>query len=744
MSQYIFKVNDTEIKHPENWASLSLGYDFDGVKAGAKEIAEILMCDAQSRALFLAQIETVPCFEYVFSILFRCKSSDPYEEIFFTTVPLKDIAYECNGCEMTLSSKRNSIASYLDEIAGDEKCVKTQTDLELFQVQSGGRYYNPDREIITASFISLLDLVNLFAQDVGGSLFTNLTGLVHNESAIYVPAKAIITPDSVPVGDTILTITGEFGQIYEIEIADGSYSTIPEYLTRINQALCCVPDGEIDMSSIELHSRIAYCEIVVNTLTINAYWNFESVTLTVGGSTPSWFTEVIQDQQRSSADIYISPAGLFGSEVCLTWEDLKTLVTQIQGGYIRESYNNEQFQFKPYCSIKEEFPDTSPANIVIDNANNVRKSFNTEWFVNKVEAGYDFRVKDFKTDSSPEEWRWWGKEIEGPIFNLPDNCITFTEPCHGRVFGKMVFSNNTATSEKLVLNAYVDKGNGKQLIDSTTKTVPPNSTEYVIIGDSFPNNSIQDFFPGERICIDWRNESDGSGNSTGSNISATNEAFWVFLCTPCFDSPFLDEDDIYAASEYGRLVDFAGCRGVKSLTIDDKFYAGLGFAISQRVQGLQDYEDTHFITYGNPDGTARQFPKCFYFQDTYTEVCEAYQGQFVSYSYYNAPLQLPSLLKDLLCQIPSTVSILSYKFNISMDANGVITKSKTNIFAQLEGTGAKCIIDFDVCANEYDLIRALSHGAVNIDLCDNTGLSIIKNFDMTLGNTRRGRYRVLI
>ena len=744
MSQYQFKVNDQIIKHPENWESLVLGYNFDGKKAGAKELAQILFCDPETKALFLAQIEAVPCFEYVLSICFRCKSSDPFEEIFFTTLRLKDLSYFCNGCEMQMPSKRNSIASYLDEIAGDEKCVNTQTELELFQVQSGGRYYTRDREVVVANFISLLDLVNLFAQDAGGASFTDLTGLVHNESAIYQPAKAIITPTAVPTQDTVLTIVGEFGQTYNITIETGSFATIEEYLERICQALCCVPDGDnINMGSLEFHNRIAYCEVVNGSLCINAYWDFESVNLTVGGAVPAWFTENIQPQQRSSQDIYISPAGLFGDEVCMSWEDLKTLICKIQGGYIRESYNNEQFEFKDYCSIVEDLPDTSPANIVIDNANNVQKSFNSEWFVNKVEAGYDFRVKDFNTDSLDENWVWWGVELEGPVFNFPDNCITFTETCHGRIFGNMVFENTSNSSESVVVNVYVDTGSGKQLIDSTTEIIPPNSEVEVVLGDGFPNNSFTQYFPGNRICVDWRNESDGS-TTTGANVTATDDAFWVFLCTPCFDEPFLNEDDIYVISEYGRLSDFAGCKGVKTCTVDEKFYAGLGFAISQRVQGLQDYEDTHFITYCNPDGTARQFPKCFYFQDTYTEVCDVYKGQFVSYSYYNAPLQLPNLLKDMLCQIPSMVSIPTYEWTINVGPTGIITKSKNLVFVELEGTGGKCKISFDTCANEYDLIRALQYGAVNIDLCGIEGTAIIENFDMTLGNDRRGRYRVCI
>lgn len=194
MSQYQFKINDRVIKHPTNWAGMSLGYSFDGTKSGAKEISQIIFCDAETRAEFLAQVEAVPCFEYIFSISFRCKTNDPWQEIFFTTIRLRDLQYMCSACEMQLPSKRNSVASYLDEISSDEKCVKTQVDLDLFQFQSGGTYFTDDREIVTGPFISILDLVNLFAQDTASPNFTNLTGLVDNESALYMPSVITIAP----------------------------------------------------------------------------------------------------------------------------------------------------------------------------------------------------------------------------------------------------------------------------------------------------------------------------------------------------------------------------------------------------------------------------------------------------------------------------------------------------------------------------------------------------------------------
>lgn len=723
-TQYQFTLDNNEvIPHPTNWAEMSLGYSFDGELAGAKEISQLDFCSRALLDTFLAAIANEACAEYVLTIAYKCSPGDDYQEIFFTNLLVNKMKYQCDGCELIIPSRRHSIASRLEENADEELCFNLDTELEMIQVQSGGVIFTSEFESEKRNFISLLDLVNLFAIEYTDGGFTNLTGLVENDAASYEPAKAVIAPTSVPTGTTILTIVGEWGQTFTITVEPGA-ATIEDYLTRIAKALCYVPDGDnINLLAWDFIGRIGDFDIINDILTIRAYWNFQSVSLTVDGLVPTWFTEDITPQLKSSADIYISSKGMSGDEICITWSDLKELVLRLQGGIIRESgYNSEDFSFAPYSSLVDNLPTTGPEAAVISSAQEVEKSFNEEWYVKKLLAGQSFEVEDFRNDSDAQNWFWFGEqfpEVITSVTGVPNlvRRITVPKDCVGRPYGVLNLINNGTAAEDIDIEFYY---NGNLIDARTYSNYPPGGVQTVNVGFGFPNLFVGYTYSAGDV-LEFRL------TNSGPNISYTEPSKLVFICEPCFREPFLDENT-FTLTDHGGLSDFGGCSGSIDKRIPDKFYTGLGFAIDQVLQGLKEYEDKYFITYGL-NGQTRGFPYCFYWDRLATQVCDVYKESFQTFHYHNAPIQLPNLLLAAAAESPSPVTFPAAQYLITIDANENISHSRNFITTPVPGGGKKGKLSFTACGGITDLIRTLNYGSVNIDLCGETGTAIIEDFD---------------
>lgn len=759
-AKYTYKINGEEVAFPENWASLVFGYAFDGKVAGPTELPLLRFCDNKIYEEWIAQLNEVACFEAIFSVCYACKTGADFEDIFYTRLRYRDVTLDCNTCILETPSKRPSALADLNEISSDEICINANTEIELFQYQSGGYYCDQDNNPTTGNFIRLVDLVNQMAERATYFQWEEINGLACNDSALYAPAKAYIEPPAVPVGETVLTIEGEFGQVITVTLEDQGWGTVEEYLESICNALCYVETGFtlnagtniIMQNAWEFHQSIGTCNIVDGILEICSYWDYESVNLTVGGAVPAWYTENIVPQAKSSRDIFISADGLTGNQVCATWEQIQSLICKTQGAYVRESYIDQQFEFKKYDTIKGELPTTGVFSEPITDidANSARKSFDLDWWVSQFNTGWAFRTDDFG-DTGDETWEWQGVKFEGPIQFPMDGCLTLNQTCpNPEIQGKLVFTNIGPGPQYVVINLiYKDSLGNETVIDSQQQELPVNVPTEFLIGSAnygFPRiGSMPDIIEaGEEFCVQWQGATDGF-ETTGAGINIDSaESYWFISCNPCFDYPFLNEDSFYE-QQNGILDRFRGCKGTKDCVIDSKFYGGLGFALSQQIQGLADYSDTNFLTYVSPGNQARRFEKCFYFAEDDLDICEEYRGNRIPFYYYNAPLQLPNMISGFLSQIPSGVEIPAYQYEINVDAAGNIARLSRLEPVVIEDTEAPqgCLINFEVCSKPDDVIAALLYGAKNIDICGENGTGIIRSFDFNV-ETSIGRYQILI
>lgn len=747
-TEYQYSLDNNQLlSDPKNWRSISLGYDFKNLIAGAKQIQTLEYCDYNLIQNFLAVVSQEPCFEYILTLAYRCNEFESYQDFFFTSLLLNRIKHDCDNCLITLPSRRHSIASRLDEANDDELCVFATNRLEMFQSQSGGVITDDQGIAVSRPFVSLLDFINNVSIDVSQGNYINLASLVHADSASYLPAQIIIAPTAVPATDTVITVVGEWEQKYVITIESGSAS-IEEYLTRIAKAFCYVPDGvNVFMDSWEFAARVADYDISNGVLRVRFYYDIPTVSLTVGGVTPAWFSDSdIRQQHKSSADIFVSGKGLQGNTVCMNWKDIKDLVLKLQGGIIRENgFKSDAISFRHYSELVSQLPTTGFDSEVISEPTKPIKTFRHEWFKQRVSAGSEFRVSEFAEDQQPDRWEWFGIPEPGGVASTGSGVVlrvVVPIDCTGRVTGKVFLKNSSGATANILLQFYID---GVFVDDQAFNTIPDGDTIEQEIGNpvvaTFPAGVTDQFSAGQVLEIRWNNSTPSAGIDLSPD--ADKQSVFTFLCLPGFDVPFLNEDSFYSVPN-GVMTDFAGCSGTIDLFTPDKFYTGLGFAISQQLQDLQDYDDTHFITYKEPGfNRARKFPKCFYFGEDATAVYPPYIGNFVTFSYYNAPLQLPNMLMDLMAQIPSKVLFPAWNFTVVVAANGDINYNRNLKNGYVQGTGKKSKIEFGLCAGVPHLVRALNYGSVNIDMCGESGTAIIEDIDIN-PDTFDTKYTVLI
>lgn len=725
MPEYQFNIQGSVYKDPLNWRELEAGIEFDGRDVFFSELGNIEFCDSGLKAV-LDGLDI--CSEALLAIFSRKTELQAFTNLVYAGfIPVKDMQEDCDTGQYSLSTKRYGPADKMNKVSSQEICIPTTDQLSLFEIETGGYFEDLNGNEIKREFINIPDLMREMMIEAGTAI--SLTGLGSNLMIDYREDDVQIgVIPNLNGGDVaVLTLTGSMGQTYTATVtAPGGGMTNDD----LGQALAdCFhyfnpgTDADIQMTMNEFEQRVSRVEKVAsNTIVIYADWEIQSVDLSVNSVSIFSKTVATSSFTMGFGDLYISPKGNQGAQVCMNWDSIKKLIISLSNPVFENTSTNDVniFRWDRY------FTNTLGPDPITE-AENVRIRKDDSWMVPKASFGYAFRHTDY--EDAVTNWNW---QLRKEFFTDPFGLNFVSQAGNYAIKGLATITNTGASTTNFTVELFI---NGASIGTGISGSLNAGQSQSLDLDDFFllasltndqfyrtsPNDSIQ-----LRILV----------GSPDIQPLAPHTAYAEEIQP--FASPFFDEDYIYEFQNGVDIDDFAGCTGYRTETANDDFYAGHGFAFHQNIVDAK-YEDTYFLTYADSiTGKATRFEKRLYFPSGLSAFPAILQDTTRSIYFYNAPISFVNILHMWRQQIPSPVTVKSYDFVASVDASGNITGSKSFSNKSLPAlTDRINIMNFEICSSYNQPLDIISNMQVSIDgICNKTGNAIARFAKFKLGTNR--------
>ena len=120
---------------------------------------------------------------------------------------------------------------------------------------------------------------------------------------------------------------------------------------------------------------------------------------------------------------------------------------------------------------------------------------------------------------------------------------------------------------------------------------------------------------GDTVVINWENTDTNFDLDILQKYNQERTSLRPLLQPSCSTAPEVNEEEYETTDLITDMGDFLGsCDGELDLQVESSIYTGMGYAISQQFQGLQDYENTFFAVMKKPSlNEAQAFQVCYYF-----------------------------------------------------------------------------------------------------------------------------------
>jgi hypothetical protein len=725
-------VNGVDYGMPQNWRQLQFTYDFNGLDLLNQDLpGNFEYCGKEPYEDLLTQVREAVCGEIELQVQVICWPLVPdWESIYDATAKLTDATFICGGnppCQVNITANRFNAFAALEESATDEICidcenVSTQTDdIRIRQIQTGGVHIAEDGVTEnTRCFVPVDELISAMVDEVG---YISGNGIGSDVWAFDFQHEVNrITIPNTSDAQIVITVISEWGTTHSATINFIGGESLAERAEFVKKALLgrnyatgisasgfsprahqIFHDISAIRISVDADVRPAYVQGSVSVraagqLDIITDWPVNSIVVS-GDVNGTLNVDQLQAYQYGLGNIMFSTNGLDIDGICLTWAELKAFMTCVHPTVFLPTDKN--FTYAGYDAIFN-----SQVAAITQGALQPKQ---VSWRVredilhNKGLFGQRSLLED--VEIAEDNWLFYGSgnqldaarigHISPTDFISVDTAIGATTVAGTITFsGDITIVNPTGSDITIFLSMWEDNTGTTQIVgESSAITIAAGTTKVV-------NVFNQNLFNPQAGCINsgvnmWMRVRTISGGGGLIFPGISQDSFRYDIHASDFDAPLITDDSAFLDFDpYYDFSDFSSCTGIRDCEVNSKFYTGLGFAFTQQLNFLADYEDLIFCAFRFPgsgsddinsnDDQTWMFQREWYFNSLGTPPT-CYDKKVISYYFHNMPLQHPWLAAEWAKYVPSSFAADRYSYDNILTSGGTgvepsLTQANQNFF----------------------------------------------------------------
>lgn len=590
-------------------------------------------------------------------------SSPSYFDLLFMRVNTQDIQINCARCEAELSPRFQDSFAFME--TGDQfsqqVCQPITDTFKIRQYLTGGIHKDATGADIEVRAIRIKDLIPLILSefyDTAGGGPMLVTGSVFGSSWLQ-EVWTITFPDPADLEEYEVIITTEIGSVYTITVIASIGDDETDLSEKVANLIRAADYNDLDSSNIDklIHR---FSEVTPNspagTVVISADFPF-SVSVNVDGI-PAAIASQTTALQYGLADLCLTGPGLTG-RICLSIQQVFDLINALYPFYINRATDN-LIAIEPKANLLS----TSimvPSQEDIEGVETISQ-IEPDEIKGRALFGRIYNLSNY--EDSETNWQRFGQRAD-----IPNPLISSVPGIEGSFDFLGAFSlNNAGASQvdfkvEMLLDAV-------KIGESGVLSVAPSSQLEITVG-SFGLLVVDTIglyiTPASTVEVQI-------SYIVGSGLTLVGGSSTLYVESSNPAHGWKENEGLFTPDPYLPLIDFSDCKGVIERAPDSAFYTGLGYKFSQQLQGLNDYEDTHFMFFADPIiDESRQFRRELYFAPGTAPV--GFDGEVVTFYMDNTPLSPPIQNWLHAKTLASDIGVRGYDFIISMNAGGAITYS---------------------------------------------------------------------
>lgn len=741
MTNFIFRIDGNYYPFPSGWDTVSLARSFDGRILKTQINGQFRFKDDLYR-LLKSSAEGDPCATSEIELLFTCPPITKETLLHKGRIKLHEGVDNCVECVLIQDLIDHSRLELIE--GAEEVCQDGLIDLELFQVESG----NPHVDIasdatetpVTTKATPVFNVLKSISD-----FFDNGTGVLNStifgaSAPDYQVQIYLVDMPTVSPGDVVqVNIQTEFGsEISGTVNVPAAGMTTNELGDAMRNTLLYVPWSKLsapgNIDSIEMANRLSSVNSGAGAISIRADYSIEDIEIRLNGVPQVGLITETQSFQYSVKHLMVSAKGLSSdSDVCTTWDSLNNALYGLFNTVIEDQ--GEDIRIDSFDTV---FPPTTPSSTDIENRR-AEKGFDPFWMKKRVHLGSNFEIADRR--NSIDNWRWVRTShvfTASPFSNQPVGASGL-----GSFAGKVCVVNIGTSDELVGIDIYLNGvlvGNGLGINIQANTPAPGFCFDIPTLFQEAGDENSFCFELGDTVEVVF-----ASNNSPNIQYGGQDpdEPFRIEYDIACLTAPSVNE--IRRNQAYNHLLDFANCTGINDLRIQNDWYAGLGFAISQVVQGLASYEGSNFFIESEDGTTAKKYPRQMYIAEHPTVCDPCWYDKIITFYYYNMLLQKPHIIRNFQPRIPSDIEVRAYIINNTLGAGGVYSGTvtpKTTTIRKAHDRIEKMTMDIRQTPDDFLIRKGENVASVtDCDVTQQAGQIVQMDMNVKTGN---GSIEILI
>lgn len=711
------------------------------------EDALVTLINANSFSVLANKI----CVQYPVTIEYRENPHDAWSDFGDAYINLESIEADRESGLISVSMTGTDNIKKIIENSNTEFTIDRSEGeyLTMFEYESGTEYTT------TKLFYNVATVIDQLLSKMGTG--STLTGDIFTDQ--YQPQIKTVEFNALAEGDVQNVRIAAFEEtIIEVDLTvpAGGY-TADEVAEEIHK-LILYSTSATEKTALKTLYGINVTRSF-DTLTVTDYLGADAlITVRKNGAADVTINQTqIQLYQFGLADLYISAKGMKDTDLEISWRDLwDWLWKQFNLGL--EAQSDTEIRIDKHLDIIG----GTAATVDFEDILQYKHKIDLELAKPTVALGSKFKIAGY--DKSQEDWTWVEPETDHIYVGLvssqtydfnqvPDELVFDDETTPfsdvGGRWGGISYGAGRALTVQFQIdlniqadNAASESGNYIEVhingllhetlnIEAISSSIPTPvrkttsvlclaSSDLVVfkIGNSEPT---------------WSVTIEPSYGSLNPVTSVT-----TIIQPSCDTMPEANEEEYETTGKIVEQYDLRFCSGQIDRQTNSNIYSGLGYAISQHYQGLQDYENTYFAVLKdsvNPE--ADSFEVAYYHP---ADDCDCRDDNFFSHFFYNLPIQVLTTARLHSETLPSDMEIVKYLKEVTYNGTTynlteTVDKSMSfePSFKDLE------LIDFEACISPSELLSIESTFSVGFKKIDSITVdSRYKKveFELATGNTR--------
>lgn len=661
-------------------------------------------------------------------------------------IVVADVVFQdmCARCFVQANIEDDSLSNQVERNIDSEVEMLSPVSCRAFEVQTGTPYPTADEFNLYKIKTALTNIVSAYTGAQSGLTSTFLSN-TFREHIIDVTIPTVALNDVF-----LLEIETNIGGSYEVTVtADGSATPadVAEYMAK---AVCLRNSvGLPGLEEMIFRVNAAQFTSGSSVVRVTSYAEITSISLKKNGVAVGGATSVFQAYRYGMGDLHISEQGLEPTKNLITWQKLYPALANLFD--LQLQYTSGSVTVERHEGVY----DGASASITGIQGNGYNLRPDKTWLTQNLKLGSLRTITGYDNSQSS----WVSPDIDVNITrstaialanNAFFNMEAFTgngdvnlasdyyaRPENGEITVTLelqVFNNTGGAISTPVNIGMVVGGVTVETINHTFVNIPAASSQTHTYVFTAPY-----CLPAVGGFIQWQ----FTGVTTASLTYGGTSNIDVDYEPSCFTNPSVKEDDW----SFGLTpTEYTACQNAEiDLSVDDEFYCGLGYELNQKLQGLQDLENTWFLIMADSStGDPIRFDRRLFYPTPNALGC-CYDDDFVNFAYYNMPLSRPYVVENWRWGVPADIDRVEYLFEMAYNFNtsafsetvtrtAAETKAKQQDFRQIYETE-----DFIKTSDVKTIISDLVAG---MEICgtsdDARWLDIEHNI-----TTKRTRLRVL-